>query len=98
MNFHNTTSASREIEEIRFSLFLIQTADANQAGSPSEYVGMLEYFGSERVIKIARYDSADKCHYLIPLTWVKCVDNEVVFLNKTEAEFLNEAVSVSNVA
>lgn len=91
----NFSAEKNDVEGISFSLFLVQTADANQMGSSSEYVGMLDYVRGERVIKIARFDSADKLYYLIPLWWVKCVDNEVVFLSKTEVQFLNEAVAVT---
>ncbi|MBV9387859.1 MAG: DUF2171 domain-containing protein [Chroococcidiopsidaceae cyanobacterium CP_BM_ER_R8_30] len=51
-------------------------------------IGTVEHLDSEKYIKLAKSDSPDGQYHWIPTEWVESVDDQAVYLNKTEDEII----------
>lgn len=62
-------------------------------GSGSIQVGIVDHMDGEKYIKLNKRDSPDGQHRWVPVDWVESVDDNVVYLNKTQDEFMAGAIN-----
>ena len=74
--------------KIKPHLIVYAKGEGSRQGAPSLHVGTVEHVDSDKYIKLIKSDSADGQHHWLPLNWVESVDDQAVYLNKTQDEIM----------
>lgn len=69
---------------------MVHPKSNENGGTSGKHFGTVDHMEGEDYIRLSRSDSFDGEHHWIPLSWVKNVDENSVFLNVTEKEFYDE--------
>lgn len=55
---------------------------------PGVLIGTVEHMDGDKYIKLTKSDSPDGLPHWIPINWVESVDEQAVYLNKTQDEII----------
>ena len=65
----------------------VNAKTSGQTGeSTCDCIGTVDHMDGERYIKLKKSDSPDGKHHWIPIDWVDKIENNQIYLNKTEQE------------
>lgn len=62
-------------------------------GSSDVYIGTVDKVEGSKYIKLTKQNSPDGQHHWFPIEWIRAVDEQAVFLNKTAEAALSEMMN-----
>ncbi|MDF5713305.1 MAG: DUF2171 domain-containing protein [Rhizonema sp. NSF051] len=74
-----------DISKIKKNLTVHTKGEKNKPGEP---IGTVEHIDSDKYIKLTQNNSPDGLHHWIPLDWIESVDDQAVYLNKTQEQII----------
>jgi hypothetical protein len=77
-----------DTSKIKEHMMIHAKGEGSMQGESLMHVGTVDHMDGEKYIKLTKSDSADGQHHWIPVDWVESVDEQGVYLNKTQDEFM----------
>ena len=74
-----------DTSKIKEHMMIHAQGEGNMLGESCMHV---DHMDGEKYIKLTKSDSADGQHHWIPVDWVESVDEQGVYLNKTQDELM----------
>ncbi len=73
---------------IKERLIVYAKCKGSSQGGPGVHIGTVEHMDGDKYIKLAKSDSLDGQYHWLPADWVEAVDDQAVYLNKTQDEIV----------
>jgi hypothetical protein len=87
------TSKMTDMSKIKEHMMIHAKSEGNMPGEPFMPVGTVDHMDGEKYIKLTKSDTTDGQHHWIPVDWVESVDEQSVYLNKTQEELMTELMN-----
>lgn len=78
------------VEKIKPNLMVHAKGTGEMNGAKGVHVGTVDHIETDEYIKLSKSDSQDGRHHWIPTAWIEKIDDQAVYLNKSEEEFYAE--------
>jgi hypothetical protein len=77
-----------QLTKIKENLRVYAKGESGKPGTPGVPIGTVEHMDGEKYIKLTESDSPDGHPHWLPVDWVEAVDDQAVYLNKTQDQIV----------
>lgn len=82
-----------DISQIHEHAAIYADGPGGLSGASEVHIGNVDKVEGGKYIKLTKHTSPDGQHHWFPIDWIRTVDEQAIFLNKTAEEALAEMVN-----